>query len=117
MATAAHIAYPLRRTGQYNRAEAYAAEIQSRADALIDEGDLDTIRNAFDAHEWNSWIINIRVIVHGTSEKSRARAADDIRELVRSGAFKAAEAAYSAEMAESAKQAAIAQHHRILERC
>ena len=96
---------------------AYLAEVNRRADALIDDGDLDAIRAAFNPQEWNSWQINMRVICRGKAEKSRERAMNDVRELLRSGAFKAAQAAYRVEMADAAKQEAITRHYYMMERC
>jgi hypothetical protein len=92
-------------------------EITRRADALIDDGDLDAIREAFSAQEWNSWQINMRVICRGKADKSRERAMNEVRELIRAGAFKAAQEAYRKDMAEAAKQAAIARHYHMMERC
>jgi len=95
----------------------YLAEINRRADALIDGGDLDVILAALNHQEWNAWQINLRVIVRGKVERSRQRATDEVREIIRAGAFKAAQQAYQAEMNESAKQAAIARHYHLMERC
>jgi len=95
----------------------YLEEITRRADVLIDGGDLDTIREAFSPQEWNSWQINMRVICRGKAEKSRQRAMNEVRELLRSGAFKAAQTAHRIEMAEAAKQDAITRHYHMMERC
>lgn len=95
----------------------YLAAVQQRADALIEAGDLDAIIGAMDPHEWNRWQINLRVIVRCKAERSRQRATDEIRELLRSGAFKSAQEAYKAEMAVAAKQAALERHYRMMERC
>ena len=93
----------------------YVQEINRRADALIDDGDLDAIRDAFSPQEWNSWQINMRVICRGKAEKSRERATNEVRELIRSGAFKAAQSAYKAEMNDRAKQIALDRFYRNVE--
>ncbi len=94
-------------------ADDYRAEIQTRADALIDEGDTDVIIEALDPLEWNRWHYNLRVICKAKTEGSRAKACDEIRALLNSGAFKAAERLYHAEMADRAKQIALERFYRM----
>lgn len=93
----------------------YMAEVSRLSEALIDDGDLDTIREAFTHQEWTAWQINMRVLVRGKVQKSRDQAANELRELLRAGAFRAAQKAYSAEMAAAARQAAVARHYRLME--
>ena len=85
----------------------YNAEIERRAADLIDGGDLDAIIVAMNHQEWNRWQINLRVIVNAKAERSRQRAADEIRELLRSASFRAAQDAYQADMRLAAQKCAL----------
>jgi hypothetical protein len=96
-------------------ADEYRAVIQTMADALIDGGDTDVIIEALDPLEWNRWHYNLRVICKAKTESSRAKACDEIKSLLNSGAYKAAEKLYHAEMNDRAKQIALERFYRYAE--
>ena len=102
---------------EYDRQQAYLAEISRRADELIDSGDLDALVDVMTALEADRFHKAIAVICQCNTNVSREAATLEIRQLLNMAATKLAERQYKREMDAAAEAVAVQRFYDRMERC
>ena len=101
---------------EQDRADAYQAEIERRAEAILDTGDIDQLLDAMTHQGRCAFQINLRVICGCRTSASSDRAAGEIRKLLNEAAARIAKVQYQEEMNARAEQLALERFYRHCER-